>query len=38
MSKGRATLNISQETKVHLDAVKVTGQSYDGAIRGLIEF
>lgn len=34
----RATLNISQEAKSQLDAVKSSGQSYDGIIRQLVKF
>lgn len=38
MSQRRATINISQEAKSKLDAVKSSGQSYDGIIRDLVKF
>jgi len=36
--KKRATINISVELKSQLDALKFSGQSYDGMIRELVKF
>jgi len=36
--KPRTTLNISKDTKDAMDVVRVTGQSYDGLIRMLLEW
>jgi len=36
--KARVTINITQEARLQLDAVKAPGQSYDGIIRELVKF
>jgi len=37
-SKKRASVSITKETKGLLDAIKHTGQSYDGLIRELVMY
>ena len=34
----RATLSVSVDTKLMLDSIRRTGQSYNGLIRELVEF